>query len=206
MAKREANEEKQIQKCNKCGEWKSFEEFPKHKNMKYGIDTTCKECTRERVKKHLEENREEKKKYLNNYYKENKKDIKIKQKEYYIKNREAIRKYWKKYYKEHKEEKKEYLRKYYKTPEGQSAHTASRAKRRSKIKSFNTDITAEFLTNLWEETHTCEVCGKELIDKKDAHLDHIVPLCIGGEHMGYNVRYICSQCNLKRPKDGSDLP
>lgn len=191
MAKREVDEEKQIQKCGKCGEWKFFEEFVKHRRMKYGIDTTCKECTRKRANKHYEDNKEEKKKYQN---------------EWYFKNRLNKLKYTKEYRVKNKDRLNEWSREYEKDPRRILTRSISRVKRRSRIKSFDTDITAEFLTNLWEETHTCEVCEKELIDKKDAHLDHIVPLCIGGEHMSYNVRYICSQCNLKRPKDGSDLP
>jgi 5-methylcytosine-specific restriction endonuclease McrA len=35
-------------------------------------------------------------------------------------------------------------------------------------------------------------------------LDHIVPLGVGGTHTVGNVRIICRDCNLRRPKDGSD--
>lgn len=32
------------QKCIKCGEWKPWDEFPKHKRAAHGIDTRCKVC------------------------------------------------------------------------------------------------------------------------------------------------------------------
>lgn len=187
---RKINLEKQIQKCKSCNEWKSFEEFPKHKRMKFGIDTTCKKCTRERADKHYLDNIEKKKEY---------------QKQYYLENIEERREYKRSHYKEHKEELKEWFKEYEKDPRRVLTRSVSRAKRRSKIKEFDTDITAEFLTNLWEETNTCEICGKELNDKKKAHLDHTIPLSVGGEHMTYNVRYVCADCNLTRPKDGRDL-
>ena len=39
------------------------------------------------------------------------------------------------------------------------------------------------------------------------HLDHIIPLNpkASGTHTTDNVRFICLKCNLKRPKDGSDI-
>jgi 5-methylcytosine-specific restriction endonuclease McrA len=37
------------------------------------------------------------------------------------------------------------------------------------------------------------------------HLDHIIPVVMGGTHTMGNVRIICRTCNLSRPKDGSDL-
>ena len=190
MAKREADEEKQIQKCGKCGEWKPFEEFAKHRRMAYGIDTTCKECARARADEHYKNNTEQKKEYQNQYYKEHRLEKLLYTKEYRLKNKDRLN---------------EWSREYGKDPRRVLSRSISRARRRSKIKEFATDITAEFLSNLWEETNTCEICGKELSDKKEAHLDHILPLCIGGEHMTYNVRYICADCNLTRPKDGRDL-
>jgi len=37
------------------------------------------------------------------------------------------------------------------------------------------------------------------------HVDHIKPLCIGGLHTRDNVRVICQDCNLRRPRNGSDV-
>jgi hypothetical protein len=37
------------------------------------------------------------------------------------------------------------------------------------------------------------------------HIDHIIPITIGGTHTHGNVRVICATCNLTRPNDGSDL-
>lgn len=52
------------------------------------------------------------------------------------------------------------------------------------------------------------MCGVYMTNKPNRpnskHLDHIVPLNQGGTHTHGNVRIICADCNLRRPKDGSD--
>lgn len=54
----------------------------------------------------------------------------------------------------------------------------------------------------------CPLCGIYMTSKHNKpnskHLDHILPISQGGTHTHGNVRIICADCNLKRPKDGSD--
>jgi hypothetical protein len=55
----------------------------------------------------------------------------------------------------------------------------------------------------------CPLCRVRLIDwpyqPASKELDHIVPLNVGDAHSIFNVRIICRSCNLRRPKDGSDV-
>lgn len=55
----------------------------------------------------------------------------------------------------------------------------------------------------------CPLCRVKLVDHPyqpaSKELDHIVPLNVGGAHSIFNVRIICRACNLRRPKDGSDV-
>lgn len=53
-----------------------------------------------------------------------------------------------------------------------------------------------------KQTKHCPLCGERA---KTKHLDHIIPINIGGTHTRGNVRVICAKCNLSRPHDGSDL-
>lgn len=67
------------------------------------------------------------------------------------------------------------------------------------------DITIDWLMQLKKNTEICSLCGKNMIETSVYHpdqknLDHIVPLCMGGKHTKNNVRYICRNCNLHRPK------
>lgn len=70
------------------------------------------------------------------------------------------------------------------------------------------DITPEQELAMRHKTRKCPLCRVFMTGKpgrpNSKHLDHIVPLGIGGTHTHGNVRIICATCNLKRPKDGSD--
>jgi 5-methylcytosine-specific restriction endonuclease McrA len=74
----------------------------------------------------------------------------------------------------------------------------------------HTDITSEWMIELWRSTTTCPLCQRKLANRpgheRSRNLDHIVPIARGGKHMRSNVRIICRECNLKRPYDGSDIP
>lgn len=73
-----------------------------------------------------------------------------------------------------------------------------------------TDITPEYEMDLRAKAKRCPMpdCGVKLINKPyqpaSKELDHIVPRNVGGTHTIGNVRIICRQCNITRPKDGSD--
>jgi len=75
------------------------------------------------------------------------------------------------------------------------------SKRRARTK--QTDITTKYLLELKSKTSHCEICGKKL--KDNIHLDHIIPLNVGGLHIKSNIRYVHAKCNLQRPKNGSDI-
>lgn len=72
----------------------------------------------------------------------------------------------------------------------------------------DTDITTEFLRELWDKTTYCCITGIKLENHgqypNGKHLDHIIPLNIGGTHTKDNVRYISAFANINRPKNGSD--
>ena len=90
---------------------------------------------------------------------------------------------------------------YRKTPKGKIYASHYQSIRRATYK--DTDITQEFLENLWNNTQDCILCNRYLDQTR--HLDHIIPLNIGGKHVKDNVRYLCAQCNCARPHDGHDI-
>ena len=69
--------------CSKCGEFKSYSEFHKDKNMKDGYYGQCKQCKNEYKKQYIDS------------------------------HKEIIKERNKQYYNSHKEERKEYRKQYY---------------------------------------------------------------------------------------------
>lgn len=72
-----------------------------------------------------------------------------------------------------------------------------------------TDITADYERALRKRAGRCPLCSVWMTSRpghpNSKHLDHIIPIAIGGTHTVGNVRIICRTCNLTRPTDGSDL-
>lgn len=65
------------------------------------------------------------------------------------------------------------------------------------------NVANEIIEKLWKDTSVCQICQNDLDD--DRHLDHVIPICIGGRHEIGNLRYVHPKCNMKRPNDGSDI-
>lgn len=78
------------------------------------------------------------------------------------------------------------------------------------------DITVEFLQQLWESTNICILCNEMMENHTNyplgRHLDHIIPIkhthptIPKGTHTQNNVRYIHAVCNERRKRDLSDIP
>lgn len=88
-------------------------------------------------------------------------------------------------------------------------YRAARSRARYHIRHIaESDITPEQEHAMRKRARKCPLCGGYMTSKpsqpNSKHLDHIVPLNEGGTHTHGNVRIICADCNLKRPKDGSD--
>lgn len=79
---------------------------------------------------------------------------------------------------------------------------------RRRAKTRHNDVTPADMRALLASRTTCPLCAKRMTDspgRRQKHVDHIVPVNIGGTHTIGNLRVICRACNLARPTDGSDL-
>jgi 5-methylcytosine-specific restriction endonuclease McrA len=183
-------------RCTKCGEWKLFSEFSKDKQKKDGYTCHCKNCH-------------------NAYRQENRDYILDKAKEYQIINQERLTNYRKKHYKENRnrileeaciyresnrellrERDRQYYERYYKTNPGR--FYAKDAKRRASKKSTVT-------TDPWELN---EIALFYSDCPKGYHVDHIIPLALGGRHELSNLQHLEAWMNLnkndKHPDDWDD--
>lgn len=78
---------------------------------------------------------------------------------------------------------------------------------RRRAAEVGTDVTRAFVDGLLR-ARKCAACGCYMTTAqgpRQKHVDHIVPLVVGGTHTVGNLRVICRTCNLTRPKDGRDV-
>lgn len=100
---------------------------------------------------------------------------------------------------EYKQYHREYRNKWAKTPYGLLYG------RVHKYKSHGNENLKKYLIDLLLTTKECSLCNIQLgIGAQAPHIDHIIPLGLGGLHKKDNIRILCRTCNLRRPKDGRD--
>jgi len=211
--------------CPKCQTEKSVELFSKDKTTKDGLQTRCKECAKAYQQTNAEANKEKIAKQGKSYREANKEKIAKRKKAYreankdkraeYIKthadriaaqmkeyrqsNASKIVEYRKKYNQNNASKLVEYRKAYFQTPIGKAAKKNSNHKRRSITKQG--DVTTQQLLELQQNAKACYWCGISLKGKK-VHVDHYVPLKLGGEHALNNLVVSCSHCNQnKHAKD-----
>lgn len=65
-------------------------------------------------------------------------------------------------------------------------------------KHFREPLTyGEYLKLLWTIPHMCVKCKKEPPEIK-LHIDHIIPVSLGGPTKSYNLQFLCKDCNLHK--------
>lgn len=92
--------------------------------------------------------------------------------------------------------------------EAESARMKAKTHTRRLTKQAHSDLTPTRAAEIKHLATICAHCEATLTDTpgpRHKHLDHIVPLGVGGSHTEANVRVLCRTCNLSRPQDGSDL-
>ncbi len=66
----------------------------------------------------------------------------------------------------------------------------------------NRETINEFMieTPMWHGGYYCEKCGRELnfSEKRILHIDHVIPLVLGGNGNKENLQLLCQKCNLTK--------
>jgi 5-methylcytosine-specific restriction endonuclease McrA len=60
------------------------------------------------------------------------------------------------------------------------------------------DMKRFFKVSLWDRSHTCKGCRKEIASFEDASLDHIIPRSKGGRTRLVNLQLMHRGCNSKK--------
>jgi 5-methylcytosine-specific restriction endonuclease McrA len=120
------------------------------------------------------------------------------------KYRQENKKYFKDYNKKYRQKNKKYFKlkekEYRNKIEFKIKKRERDAKRREIIKNF---ISPEEKVKILELYKKCQLVSENT--GISHHVDHIIPLCIGGKHEFKNLRIITAEENIRRPKDGSDI-
>ncbi len=176
-----------VKKCSKCSIEKPLDEFYKHYKKSSGVESSCKECFKERTKNYVKNNKEKVIKTRKQHYIKNKVKIRANQKNYYTLNKEEIQKNnknWiklnkKRYYKarllRHKELLKDpvYKLKYILKQRLRKVLKTKNFSKKNSIKKY-IGCTPDFLRNHLETQFKPEMnWGNHY---KIWHIDHVIPL------------------------------
>lgn len=75
---------------------------------------------------------------------------------------------------------------------GEAVAEGNELRRRTRHISFKTKIRV-----VRRDNHTCQVCGKHLLDD-EVEFDHIIPISRGGSSDEHNIRLTCFDCNREK--------
>ena len=180
-------------KCGGCGRVLKFYKFNRNKGSKTNTTGNCKACQKESAKKSYKKTK--KKRNYKKYYEENKEVKQEAARRYYAKNKEAMDA-------KHRE--------YVASKKGKAVMAKAHAKRRATIaNNKGIPYTREMVIDRdmrGGKYPICSICGEPIYETgKDLHLDHVVPLLIGGFDCFTNIGCTHAKCNLEKKKDGSDV-
>jgi len=192
--------------CKKCNTSKNLDEFSKHSGMSDGHLNTCKVCKSEYDKKRREEKKDEINKKQRESYDNNIESRREANRNSYARYKKKRLEKAKEYRDSHKEYYKDYFVKHHQKMKDDEDYNLKRRLVKYKYRERKFDLSDGTVTvyELKElrvsQQDKCGYCNVELssLASKDVHLDHIVPLSLGGEHSINNLVYTCASCNLRK--------
>lgn len=138
--------------------------------------------------------------YMQQYYHrpEVRPKVRAAQASYYQRNKERIKEQARKYQKEHKEEQKLYHREWRNRNREHWNETQNTRWHRRRARLNSAAQEAIDLDCLYKRDRKyCGICGKP-VKRKQASIDHIIPISKGGSHTYDNVQLAHRQCNYRR--------
>lgn len=197
--------------CSKCKEVKSKSKFSKNSSSKDKLSCQCKSCdslfklnNKEKIKKqrleYLSLNKDKTNEAQRKYRENNRESVSAKSRDY-LKNKiteeqkEKIKDIQKKYKENNKESIKIQRSNYNK--QNQLKRRLIQSKRRALMLSSGKTLSKGLIEKLFElQKGNCICCDMPLID--GYHIDHIMPLSLGGKHIDENIQLLRIACNISK--------
>jgi len=179
--------------CGHCKKVKKFYLFNRNSSSKTNTTGNCKECQKEASKKSYQKTKQRR-----NY------------KEYYHRNKEKKQAHSRKYYQANKEKLLEKHKQYRRTSKGKEVMRRAHAKRREVMQEnkgipYTREMVIERDTvGKYPICYYCEQPIKQTSGEY-LHIDHVIPISLGGSDCFSNVACMHAECNLKKKKDGTDI-
>ncbi len=200
----------QVKTCTTCSEEKPLEEFGKHKLCSGGINPMCKVCNRARTKAWKEQNPAKEKASAKAYRVANRAKVKAGKAEYYAANAdkvkasvaawresnpEKVKTYGASWIDRNKDKVSSNLAAWRAANPGRSrAHVHNyRAQKRAVGGVLSKGLAAKLFAL---QQGKCPCCGQPLGD--DYHMDHIVPIALGGANVDDNIQLLRQRCNSQK--------
>lgn len=183
-------------RCGRCSHGKKFFLFNKNNGSKTNTSGNCKDCQKSTARTSYDKTKD--KRNYKKYYQENKEMKQAAARKYYEENKEAMTM-------KHKE--------YLQSKKGQKVMAKAHAKRRKSLAAnagvpySRVMVIARDSLFIGSELPTCYLCNTLIEDTsgKGLHLDHVVPVLLGGLDCFTNIASSHAVCNLKREKDAREL-
>lgn len=177
--------------CIKCGVEQSREEFHRQAATSDGLQAHCKACQRAAYRAYYAANRTREMERHRAYYAEHREEHTARLRVWREANTEKRRAYDA----AHREERNAYKREWARARPDK--WRADCAKRRARKKGAGGTLTPGLR---WElnmmQFGECNGCRQAL--DNTAHLDHIMPLALGGQHVDSNMQLLCPKCNSSK--------
>lgn len=181
--------------CTKCALEKLLVEFSKNKKTKDGLQHECKACMAARARDYyfsksalINERRAQ-------VRKDNPGPARARDATYYAANAQKVAQYSAVYYQKNKENRRRYSSEWSKRNPG--ARNVVTQNRRAKVCSSNGALSKGLSDRLFKRQRgLCPCCANQLGD--DYHLDHKMPLALGGSNTDDNMQLLRAQCNRQK--------
>lgn len=167
--------------CTVCYTGKDLSEFGKQKGTRTGLRSACKTCHTAKAKLYAANNKEKVQSYKKLHYLENRDQILNNVKLYRNKNLDrvkAMKAQW-------KAANSDLVRVY---------NQNRKAKKRMQAGSISKDIVKKLMAL---QSGKCANCATDL-HYSGHHLDHMMPIDLGGLHTDENLQLLCPTCNLRK--------
>lgn len=127
------------------------------------------------------------------YRAENKEAMRAADREWYSKNKARVAKRHSAWAKQNREHLCALAAKYHRIYPERDIN--KRAKRRDAV--WGNGLPSGYIKHLYQRQNgVCPCCGRPLGD--DYHLDHIMPIALGGMHAVWNVQLLRAECNMEK--------